>query len=85
MQLLLGTNNFCQPVLSSTWKIIWKTQTEKCAYIIFTLTIFRRIIYIIFDSVYLAEFPEEQLKELKGTKFIALLKEVGKVEVLSLT
>ena len=32
-----------------------------------------------------AQFPEEQLKELKETKFTALLKEVGKAEVLLLT
>ena len=42
--------NFYQPVLPSIWKIIWKTQKEKCTYTIFTLIVLRRIIHIIFDS-----------------------------------
>ena len=40
---------------------------------------------MIVQSTSLAEFPEEQLRELKETNFIALLKEVGKAEVLCLT
>ena len=37
------------------------------------------------QSKFLSEFPVEQLKELKETKFIALLKEVCKAAVLNLT
>ena len=37
------------------------------------------------QSTLLAVFPEEQLKELRETEVTVLLKDVGKVEVLSLT